>query len=48
MDRRDPDWEGRLLEVIDRSLARAYAIDPSLYVRLLETRNRLVAQLGRS
>jgi hypothetical protein len=30
---------------MDRSLARAYSIDPSLYVRLLERRHRLAVDL---
>jgi hypothetical protein len=38
------DWQRQLLNVYDRSLSRAYLMDPFLYARLLKARERLAVQ----
>lgn len=42
-----PEWQGRLLSVYDRSLSRAYLVDPFLYTELLKARQRLAVQFER-
>jgi hypothetical protein len=42
-----PEWHRRLLSVYDRSLSRAYRMDPFLYSELLKARARLVVQFER-
>jgi hypothetical protein len=42
-----PEWQERLLDVYDRSLSRAYPMDPLLYTELLKARQRLAMQFVR-
>jgi hypothetical protein len=42
-----PEWQERLLSVYDRSLSRAYPMDPLLYAELLKARRRLAGQFER-
>lgn len=42
------EWQRQLLNVYDRSLSRAYLMDPFLYAGLLKARGRLAVQFERA